>query len=462
MTHRLSWFVSRILFSFAILVLAVNSSLASWNGGIAKVRITPESFMPMSGYASRGAKHATGTLTDLWAKALVIQDDDGTTAVLVTLDLIGLDRELSRSICDSIAKDHSLKRSQIALNTSHTHTGPVVARNLRPMHYLLLDEENRKLVDDYAAFLEESISKAVGEAFENLAPAEFTWGNSTATFAANRRDNDQNNIPALRANGQLKGPHDHDVPVLLMRQDNELKGIIFGYACHCTTLSSFEWSGDYAGFAQAELEEIYPGSIAMFWAGCGADQNPLPRRTVELAQRYGSHLAHAVSQVIGRDEHAITGKLETAYKEVDLALAKLPSREELIRQSESSNKYEAARAQHHLGKIDAGESLAQSYPYPVQRWDVGDDVQWYFLGGEVVVDYAIKIKADYGSESHNGTNVWCAGYSNDVMAYIPSLRVLLEGGYEGGGAMVYYGLPTVWSEEVEATITKTIKELDRQ
>ena len=37
------------------------------------------------------------------------------------------------------------------------------------------------------------------------------------------------------------------------------------------------------------------------------------------------------------------------------------------------------------------------------------------------------------------------GYANDVMAYIPSLRVLKEGGYEGGGAMIYYGLPTVWA-----------------
>jgi hypothetical protein len=43
------------------------------------------------------------------------------------------------------------------------------------------------------------------------------------------------------------------------------------------------------------------------------------------------------------------------------------------------------------------------------------------------------------------------------MAYIPSRRVLGEGGYEGGGAMVYYGLPSPWSDEVEKVIVDEVK-----
>ena len=432
---------------------------AEWKAGVAKVNITPQAMMPMSGYASRGAKHATGTLTELWAKTLIIQDDRGHSALLVTLDLIGLDRELSQSICAKISEKHSLKRSQIALNTSHTHTGPVVARNLRPMHYLLFDDKNQALVDEYARFLEEAILQAVQEAFSDLSPAQLTWGSSVATFATNRRNNRADDVPQLRALGELKGPVDHDLPVLLTRKNGKLSGIVFGYACHCTTLSTFEWSGDYAGFAQAELEEMYPGAIAMFWAGCGADQNPLPRRSVKLAQQYGSHLAHAVSQVISGEEQEVSGRLRTTYKEVDVSLAKLPDRDQLVAESESSNQYISARAKYHLKRLDAGNPLSQTYPYPVQLWKLGEKIQWYFLGGEVVVDFAIKIKADYGDEQFALQNVWCAGYSNDVMAYIPSLRVLLEGGYEGGGAMIYYGLPTVWSEEIEATIMATIKEI---
>ncbi|MEZ6079978.1 MAG: hypothetical protein R3C56_31180 [Pirellulaceae bacterium] len=84
---------------------------------------------------------------------------------------------------------------------------------------------------------------------------------------------------------------------------------------------------------------------------------------------------------------------------------------------------------------------------PSAAWSIGDDLQFVTLGGEVVVDYAIRLKSEL-----TGPATWVAGYSNDVMAYIPSRRVLAEGGYEGGGAMVYYGLPSVWSPEIENDI----------
>ena len=70
----------------------------------------------------------------------------------------------------------------------------------------------------------------------------------------------------------------------------------FGYACHPTVLDGYEWSGDYPGFAQIELEKSYPGTVAMFFQGTGADMNPLPRRTVPLAQQYGEELAAAVQE----------------------------------------------------------------------------------------------------------------------------------------------------------------------
>jgi hypothetical protein len=113
----------------------------------------------------------------------------------------------------------------------------------------------------------------------------------------------------------------------------------------------------------------------------------------------------------------------------------------------STDRFVAARAKALLEDIDAGQPLKQSYPYPVQSWKIGQDAQWLFLGGEVVVDYAVRLKSEL-----NGTRTWIAGYSNDVMAYIPSRRVLMEGGYEGGGAMVIYGLPTIWAPQIEEVI----------
>ncbi|MEE2936778.1 MAG: hypothetical protein VYA84_12375, partial [Planctomycetota bacterium] len=91
------------------------------------------------------------------------------------------------------------------------------------------------------------------------------------------------------------------------------------------------------------------------------------------------------------------------------------------------------------------------YPYPIEVWKLGADLRWVMLGGEVVVDYALRLKSEL--EGH----VWVAGYSNDVMAYIPSRRVLREGGYEGASSMVYYGLPTLWAPTIENAIVEEVK-----
>src|ERR1043165_7133156 len=95
----------------------------TWKAGVAKVNITPEQYMWMSGYAARN-KAAEGKMTDLWAKALAIEDPAGKRAVLVTLDLVGIERTLSNSVRDKLEKKYGLDRTQVAINCSHTHSGP--------------------------------------------------------------------------------------------------------------------------------------------------------------------------------------------------------------------------------------------------------------------------------------------------------------------------------------------------
>jgi hypothetical protein len=263
----------------------------------------------------------------------------------------------------------------------------------------------------------------------------------------NRRTNREPDVPMLRAQGLLNGPVDHDVPVLAVRTDDKLKAVLFGYACHATVLDLYQWTGDHPGFAMLALEELYPDTQAMFWAGCGADQNPLPRRTVELAEKYGRQLAHAVSDVLDGAMRPISGEAKTAYSEIEVGFATIPTREQLQETLGSENRYERVRAGLLLKQIESTGSVAANYPYPVQSWKLGDGPLWVVLGGEVVVDYSVRLKAEFGPDS-----TWVAGYANDVMAYIPSSRVLKEGGYEGGGAMLYYGLPSAWADNVEELI----------
>ena len=421
-----------------------------WQAGFGRANITPEKFMWMSGYGSRTAP-ADGKETDLWTKAMVLKAGDR-TLVLVTLDLVGIDRDLSLKVCKLIQEKHKLPREAIILSMSHTHCGPVVGTNLRSMYFY--DDEQAKLVDDYTAKLPALILKAVDIAAAAVEPVALSWATGTAGFAVNRRENKEPDVPKLREAGQLKGPVDHDVPVLAARDaKGTLKGVVFGYACHATVMAYQKWSGDYPGFAQLDLEKTHPGATAMFFAGCGADQNPLPRRSVELAKNYGKQLADAVEAVLAKPMTALPAEWAGAYKEIDLPLADLPSRDALVKDSTSPDKYVASRAKMLLKRLEAGVPLPASYPYPVQSWRLGD-LTLVTLGGEVVVDYALRLKRELGPQ-----RTWVMGYANDVMAYIPSARVLKEGGYEGAGAMVYYGLPTVWGDKVEELI---VAEMVRQ
>ena len=445
--------------TFFLLPLPAAAAESTWKAGVAKVKITPEKPLWMSGYAARD-RPAEGTLHDLWARAVALEDPSGDRVVMVTADLCGIDRGLSNRVRDRLKEKHGLERKSVALCVSHTHTGPVVGNNLRTM-WVLSDEQGR-MVDEYTAAVEEKMVAVAAEAVGALAPARLQWGTGRATFATNRRANPEADVPRLREQGRLKGPVDYDLPVLSIRDPGEggkLRAVVFGYACHATTLSFYQWSNDWPGFALIEIEKAHPEVTALFWAGCGADQNPLPRRSVELAQDYGRQAAAGVGQVLAGVMRDVEGELSAAYSEIDLPFAELPTREKLQADAASADRYVANRGKMLLAKLDVGGKLDATYPYPVQVWRLGPDLRWVLLGGEVVVDYALRLKRELPAEGGGAT--WVAAYANDVMAYIPSRRVLNEGGYEGASAMVYYGLPSPWAPEVEEMIVTEVVRLAR-
>jgi hypothetical protein len=444
---RASFWIGSLLLAIGVVGQSPDRALAAgatWKAGTARAVITPRTPMWMSGYASR-TKPSQGVVHDLWAKALALEDPNGRRAILITLDVCGIGRDLSNQVRDAIQSRRRLERDQIVLACSHTHSGPVVGRNLLSMYKL--DARQRELVAAYAQFLEKKLVELSGQAFDQLADARLSWGIGRCDFAVNRRANKESEVPALRDRLELKGPVDHDVPVLRVdRPGGALLAAIFGYACHCTVLDGYEFCGDYAGFAQIELESRHSGAQAMFVAGCGADQNPIPRRSLELAARYGRELAMSCDLALAAPLRPVTGTLDSTYEETALAFAPLPSRETIEQDATSSNFFTASRGKLLLETIQKRGALEKTYPYPVQVWRLGD-LTWIFLGGEVVVDFSLRIKRNLGS-----SHVWVSAYCNDVMAYIPSKRVLEEGGYEGGGAMLYYGLPAYWAPEVEETI----------
>lgn len=449
--NRRAWFLLTLI-AFMSPASAAAQDGRTWKAGVAKTIITPERALWMSGYGGR-TQPAQGKETELWAKALVLEDAKGHKAALVTLDLVGIGRDFSAPLCKRLQEKYGLPREAIILSCSHTHCGPVVGDNLRSMYFL--DDAQERLIHEYTKELQDKIVHVVGLAVENRALASLSWAIGTSGFAVNRRTNKEPDVPKLIEEGKLKGPVDHDVPVLAVRNvRGNLTAIVFGYACHATVMDYLKWSGDYPGFAQIELEKAHPNAVALFWAGCGADQNPLPRRKVELAWKYGKQLADGVEAVLAKKMQPLAGSWSGVYREIDLPYHDVPSRDKLVQDTLSANKYEANRAKQLLKELAAKGSLRGDYPYPVHVWRLGDDVTWVALGGEVVVDYALRLKKEL-----TPGKTWVMGYANDVMAYIPSLRVLKEGGYEGGGAMLYYGLPSIWGARVEELIVENVKRL---
>jgi hypothetical protein len=307
-------------------------------------------------------------------------------------------------------------------------------------------DEERKL-REYAARLVDELVGVIGQAIADLSPAEIAFGFGQAGFAVNRREPSARGI---RIGVNPSGPSDREVPVLRVSgAGGKTRAILFAYACHNTTLGGdfYQLNGDYAGFAEARLEEEHPGAAAMFMALCGGDQNPQPRNTLELAQQHGREMADAVDSVLKSTLRPLKGPLRVSYQETRLPFAR---QERSVYEADAANPKAppatARRARAMLEAIDAGKPVWDT-AYPVQAVRFGKDLTLLALGGEVVVDYALRVKREYAGES-----LIVAGYSNAVMCYIPSERVLGEGGYEAVDNLVYYGKPGPFAPGVEERV----------
>lgn len=447
--QKMRSFIARLTFLLIFIsCTSIAQSASGWKAGVSKVAITPKEPMPMAGFASR-THSSEGMLHDLWAKALVLEDIKGKRAVMVSSDLLGFPKSISDNIRNKLKSRFGLNRDQILLNSSHTHSGPVLEGSLSDIY--IHNKEQLETITQYSRLLEDQIVNMVGEGIRNLEPAELYIQNGVTRFQVNRRNN---NAVLLTQLSELQGPNDYAVPVIkVLNSKGEIKAIAFGYSCHPTVLNGYQFSGDYPGFAQIELEKAHPGATALFFQSAGADQNPLPRNTIPLARQYGRELTAAVERVLEEDMKKISSELVTTYSELSLPLDNLPDEADLMKILKTSDiPYQKRWAERMLVKVKAGEKMITAYPYPIQVWTFGNHPM-VSLGGELVVEYAINVKQMLGPDA------LVFGYSNDVINYIPTSTILKEGGYEGDIAHMVYGLPAKWQPGIEANILNEVRRL---
>ncbi|MEP6672391.1 MAG: neutral/alkaline non-lysosomal ceramidase N-terminal domain-containing protein [Chthoniobacter sp.] len=443
--------LTRFLRLFSLLfVAAISASAQDFKVGVGRADITPTEPVRLGGYASR-TKPSSNVDARLFAKALAIRDSTGATTLIITADTIGTPRWFNDELATRLEQELKIDRAHFLFCCSHSHSSPVVHGALTEMYGL--DESEAKATEKYTLFFLDQSVEAAKSAVKDLEPAALSFGRSEAFFAGNRRQFGPKGVGfGINPNGLV----DRDVPVLrAVREDRTTKAILFGYACHCTTAGpNDEISPDWAGYAEEELEHTYTGATALFITGCGADANPNPRGSLALAHAHGLQLAGAVARALSEPMLTISGPISAAFDRVDLPVDKTPDRAyyeaKLLEKPPATQRY----AQRFLDRIARGEPLATSYPAPVQVLRFGNSLTLIALSGEVVADYSSRLKRELPGE-----RLWNAGYCNDVFAYVPSMRILTEGGYEADASIIYYGLPTRFAPAIEDTLINKVLDL---
>ena len=458
MNHtRRAFVVALALTTFAALA---SGQETGWKAGLASAIITPKEPVMLAGYASR-AEPFIGVHDDLHVKALALEDVDGKRGMILTADIIGFSAEVGDPIRQRIAAETKIPRENILLSASHTHTGPAPMLNRREGDSM--SEERAAKSIAYTKQLQDMCVKLADEAFSKLQPARLSVGSGVVNFPMNRREfTDKGVILGVNPRGIV----DRGVSVLRIEgTDERLMGVLFRASCHNTTFGSKDnqVSGDYAGHAQALVEREMPGVQAMFMQGFAGDTNPYPngnndpakRPAVEIARVHGAELGGEVLRVLKGKLKPVNGPLTIAYGTANLPLQRRPSKEELEKLAATAGSWKKWVAGRMLAEATASQPPQTHYAVAVSVWQFGSDLTMIGISGDVVVDYAHVIEEAVGP-----LDLWLAAYCHDTFGYIPSARVLREGGYETRG--LYTGGTGLFAPEAEGVLVDEVRELAKQ
>jgi neutral ceramidase len=419
--------------------------------GLAVRDITPELPIWLAGYAGR-KKPADKIDHPLLVQALAMRNPTGERFVVVALDNCEVSHAFMQPVLQQFQEKFQLGPGTVAVTSSHTHSGPVLDGALEGMYPVTPTDTDR--IKQYSLLLQGRLVEVVGAALDDLQPALIERGSTTAAFAMNRRVYQGDKVVF---GDNPDGPVDWDVPVLRVKGTNgAVRAILFGYACHGTSVrGGDDWyvvSGEYMAYARQHLESLQPGAIAMYLTGMGADSDPAPRGRLLDAKRHGLELAGAIVGALDRPMRSVRGTFKMAYEEVELPFVDLPGREQLEKDVRSDDIYVRQRARTFLTLLGEGKPLPRSVKLPVAAVRVGDDLTFVLMGGEVVVDYSRRLKRVLSQDQP-----WLVGYAYEVPCYIPSVRLIKEGGYETESSLVFYGFYGPFRTSVEDLLVNRVQ-----
>jgi neutral ceramidase len=467
--------------------------MTEFRAGSASLPLEPPLGLPMIGFV-RQRHGALGYGIPLEVGAIALERGE-TRVVLCGVDIVGIDAPEIGPVLDRVAAATGAAPEGILLNWSHTHLAPTGGR-LHGAIFGELDDDAQFAVDAFARVVQDKIVSAARLAVERLEPAGVVWGQGVADVAVNRRERSEGGFNG----GTILGWNpdelvDRQVTTLQARRPDEtVIATLVGYGCHPVTTGydMYVYSADFPGPLRRVVRAATGGECVFFQ---GAGGNVLPRFAFTddeaEAERMGSRIAVAALESVADrlatpvelvrvDEGSVTPiskyrrvqldvdapALTAAAETVTIPLMPHPALEEISALREQyDSELEAARATGDVGKVKVAYYHAKwarlieqqlrdgtaptEMRGPVHAVRIGDGV--IVTGpGETFSEYGIAVK-----ERSPGTPTLYAGYTNEILGYLPTAAEYQFGGYEAGYGYKSVGLPSLFDSSVEEILVST-------
>lgn len=396
MKPRIEWVQRIVLVAAAVALLVQAENRPVWaaegkntlRAGVAKVDITPEKPVRMSGYASRN-ELSTGVHDPLSAR-IVALESGGRRLVLVSTDLIGF-YGAYEPIRDAICERFDLKPGQLFLSSTHTHSGPAPT----------LGDDGHPNNVEYTQGLKTKLLEAINRAIDSLGPVHMGVGRGYSPVGSNRREKQPDG--SIRLGRNPYGPTDKEVLVIkLATPDGTPIAALFGYATHATALGpkNLQISGDVLGLAAQFVEKILgPDVMAPAFAGASGDIDPW-FRVLPSFNTDGGWIPEPIllGALLGEEVVHVFRNIKTTTPEAEL--------------------------QSNLAVLELPAKQGGTKPLTVTVAKIGD-VGLVGIGCELLTEVGMAIKAGSPFE-HTLVITHCNGSAG----YLPPAHLYGEGGYE--------------------------------
>jgi hypothetical protein len=357
--------------------------------------------------------------------------------VLISLDVVGLPRELSDRIRTDVVQQLGVDWNLVLLNASHTHSGPYMIRSLMAGVTAAPQVET-----DYFEALQLKIAQTTRTAAKALRPVTLEVFEGSSDVAINRRGKNKEGRRGMLPDAA--GPYDPKLWVLrLTPADKSAPAIVFSYACHPVIVYGYAYSAisaDFPGVARRVLREA-TGEKAhvQFVQGFAGDVRPRVVADLENhrfraskpadLERAGQELAAAVQAALKGSARPLALSLAGTSDRPFMPRDKPPPREfyEKMRQDAltKTNKFHLAVSDYWLKRYDTGEGFARGDAWSLGLIRLAEDQWIVHSAGEPCVGWREKMAAWL-----KPLNIVTFGYTQEAKSYLPTESMLPEGGYE--------------------------------